>query len=320
MQTFLPYADLRASSVVLDDRRLGKQRVETFQILRALTWPTYAWKNHPAVRMWRGFVPALVAYGLANCAEWSRRGYADSVGPQLLGWTGGHPPRDLELPPWFGLEAVHRSHRSALVRKDPAFYRPLFGQVPDDLPYAWPATVFPSWPLRLPAAESELTPGQGEMLTRLRSGDDVLLVDEPPQASASGVLAGQSTPGRTLWITALTGPLDPPPPPVEEPPWRMVMKAPSATTARPPGPADIAAMEAEAGGSDWTFRRPGEAAFGSYGLIVVEAAHSLTCWRRPVAAPVLALIDPHARPNPEAVSKALALRAGRPDAVVELPH
>ena len=58
MQTFLPYPDLRASCVVLDDRRLGKQRVETFQILRALTWPEYAWKNHPAVRMWRGFLPA----------------------------------------------------------------------------------------------------------------------------------------------------------------------------------------------------------------------------------------------------------------------
>lgn len=38
MQTFLPYPDLRASCVVLDDERLGKQRVETFQVLRALTW------------------------------------------------------------------------------------------------------------------------------------------------------------------------------------------------------------------------------------------------------------------------------------------
>ena len=88
MQTFLPYPDLRASCVVLDDRRLGKQRVETFQILRALTWPEYAWKNHPAVRMWRGFVPALVEYGLENCREWTRRGYADSVAEQLVAWTG----------------------------------------------------------------------------------------------------------------------------------------------------------------------------------------------------------------------------------------
>ncbi len=119
MQTFLPYPDLRASCLVLDDRRLGKQRVETFQILRALTWPDYAWKNHPAVRMWRGFVPALVGYGLENCREWTRRGYADAVAPQLLAWSGGTEPVAPSLPPWFGLEALHLSHRSSLLRKDP---------------------------------------------------------------------------------------------------------------------------------------------------------------------------------------------------------
>src|SRR5690242_21265461 len=102
MQTFLPHPRFVESAMVLDSRRLGKQRVETFQILRALTWPTYAWKSHPAVTMWRGFVPGLVAYGLASCREWTRRGYADSVGPQLLAWTAGEEPGDVELPPWFG--------------------------------------------------------------------------------------------------------------------------------------------------------------------------------------------------------------------------
>ena len=157
MQTFLPYPDLRASCVVLDDRRLGKQRVETFQILRALTWPEYAWKNHPAVRMWRGFLPALVEYGLENCREWTRRGYADSVAEQLVAWTGGEVPSGAPLPPWFGLEPLHLSHRSALLRKDPEHYRPLFeslGNVdePDDLPYLWPPDVFPRWPVRAGAA------------------------------------------------------------------------------------------------------------------------------------------------------------------------
>jgi hypothetical protein len=37
-----------------------------------------------------------------------------------------------------GDEPFHRSHRSALVRKDPAYYRPLFPDVPDDLEYVWP--------------------------------------------------------------------------------------------------------------------------------------------------------------------------------------
>jgi len=33
------------------------------------------------------------------------------------------------------------SHQSNLLRKDPEFYRPVFGpDVPDDLPYVWPRT------------------------------------------------------------------------------------------------------------------------------------------------------------------------------------
>jgi hypothetical protein len=69
VQTFLPYEDFVATAAVLDDRRLGRQRVETYQILRALTWTSYGWKNHPAVKMWREFVPALVRYGLDVCDD-----------------------------------------------------------------------------------------------------------------------------------------------------------------------------------------------------------------------------------------------------------
>ena len=36
MQTFLPYRNFRKSLQSLDDKRLGKQRVETFQILNNL--------------------------------------------------------------------------------------------------------------------------------------------------------------------------------------------------------------------------------------------------------------------------------------------
>ncbi|HEX7304900.1 MAG TPA: cytoplasmic protein, partial [Lentzea sp.] len=46
-----------------------------------------------------------------------------------------------ELPPWIGDEAVHRSHRSSLVRKFPEHYRRFFPDVPDDLPYVWPPTL-----------------------------------------------------------------------------------------------------------------------------------------------------------------------------------
>ena len=42
------------------------------------------------------------------------------------------------LPPWLGDEAVHRSHRSALLRKDPEWYGRVFDDVPIDLDYVWP--------------------------------------------------------------------------------------------------------------------------------------------------------------------------------------
>jgi hypothetical protein len=41
LQTFLPYPDFAASAQALDQRRLGKQRVEALQVLRALTTPGY---------------------------------------------------------------------------------------------------------------------------------------------------------------------------------------------------------------------------------------------------------------------------------------
>lgn len=67
MQSFLPYPDFARSARVLDDRRLGKQRVEALQIYRALTREKYGWRNHPAVLMWRSYDEALIAYGIAMC-------------------------------------------------------------------------------------------------------------------------------------------------------------------------------------------------------------------------------------------------------------
>jgi len=66
MQTFLPYSDITESLRVLDDKRLGKQRVETFQIINAITGrpkldgtPYKGWLNHPCSVMWRKHVPLL---------------------------------------------------------------------------------------------------------------------------------------------------------------------------------------------------------------------------------------------------------------------
>lgn len=262
MQTFLPYADPRASAAALDDRRLGKQRVETFQVLRALTWPTYGWKNHPAVRMWRGFVPGLVAYGLACVDEWRARGRADATRASLLEFSDGTEP-DWDalhaaglLPPWVGDEALHLSHRSALVRKDPEHYRPLFGDVPDDLPYVWPDPAYPRWPVVRPSGEplapldaaallglEELPPGAEPVLARLARGEDVHLgADTAPTATTTGLLAGLCTPGSTLWLVDL----QPLAPTSGAPAPRETTGAVSGSIAREPSEADRLAMAQEA--------------------------------------------------------------------------
>lgn len=41
MQTFLPYPDFCGTALVLDRKRLGKQRVEALQVLRGLIVPGY---------------------------------------------------------------------------------------------------------------------------------------------------------------------------------------------------------------------------------------------------------------------------------------
>jgi hypothetical protein len=149
VQTFLPDPDFARSAEVLDDRRLGKQRVEAMQILRALTREVYGWKAHPAVRMWSGHEEALVAYALAVCEEWVRRGHADTVAATIVDdlrlGTGLERVRSQaeldragQLPAWLGDHDFHRSHRSALLRKDPGHYRLHFGDEPDDLDYVWP--------------------------------------------------------------------------------------------------------------------------------------------------------------------------------------
>lgn len=148
MQTFLPYADFPRSAAVLDDRRLGKQRVEALQILRALVRPQYGWKHHPAVRMWAGHEEALATYGAAICADWVGRGRVDTCATTMLvdaaasGVGTGRDQQQLAaaglLPTWLGDPAFHRSHRAALVRKDADFYGAHFPGVDPDLPYVWP--------------------------------------------------------------------------------------------------------------------------------------------------------------------------------------
>jgi hypothetical protein len=148
VQTFLPYADFARTAEVLDRTRLGKQRVECIQIVRALTIPTYGWRHHPAALMWRGHLEALGAYSFAIIDEWTRQGHADTCATTIAADLAEAGVTDVRtqyqlaaadaLPSWLGDPDFHVAHQSSLVRKDPEHYGRFFPGIPDDLPYVWP--------------------------------------------------------------------------------------------------------------------------------------------------------------------------------------
>lgn len=135
MQTFLPYPSFVKSAKVLDYRRLGKQRVEAWQIYKALMVEKYGWRNHPIVKMWKGYEAGLLLYGIAVCLEWKQRGYNDSMLPRFLYYLSLF--NKIELPPWLGDSELHSSHRSNLLRKDISFYSKFNWKEDQTQDYKW---------------------------------------------------------------------------------------------------------------------------------------------------------------------------------------
>lgn len=140
VNTFLPYPDFVRSAKALDYRRLGKQRVEAWQILQALLGQTKGWVNHPATKLWRGHERALCEYGIAICDEWIKRGYKDTMRERFIAIYSELP--DTGLPNWFGDDLFHQSHQSNLKRKDENYYQ---FNVPISLPYLWVDAQNKTW-------------------------------------------------------------------------------------------------------------------------------------------------------------------------------
>lgn len=131
MQTFLPVADFQASAEMLDNRRLGKQRLEALQLIRTIACGTGGWIHHPAAHMWSMNISALMRYHDVCIAEWVRRGFKNTM-PMFV------PPAYV-MPDWFGDERFHSTHRAALLFKDESFYRRYDWQEAPCLHYLWPS-------------------------------------------------------------------------------------------------------------------------------------------------------------------------------------
>jgi hypothetical protein len=126
MNTFLPYPDISLSLRVLDTTRLGKQRLEAYQLIKGDR------PSHPAARMWRNYTTCLTYYYNMSLIEWERRGFTNDILKTI------HIPDNIVFPPWWG-GYIHRTHQANLLAKAPDYYRQFRWDVPVGLEYFWPS-------------------------------------------------------------------------------------------------------------------------------------------------------------------------------------
>lgn len=147
MQTFLPYSSFVESAQCLDNKRLGKQRLECFQIWKTITGKSEAWKNHPAVKMWVGYDVVLQLYYDRIVNEWIKRGFKHNF-DKFRGIEEIKYPLQTKYPWWMNnkdiIEKINKSHRSNLLRKDWVYYSQFDWTEPDNLEYYWPTKNEPS--------------------------------------------------------------------------------------------------------------------------------------------------------------------------------
>lgn len=141
MQTFITNFNLTQSAQNLDNKRLGKQRVEAIQIARCLLVKENRWDSHPAVKMWRGHESILLLYIYVHIYEWHFvRGFkSEKCIDYYNELTSIHSSNGkyYSSPPWLTKEFIE-AHRSNLIRKLPEHYKPLFPNTKEGLPYIWP--------------------------------------------------------------------------------------------------------------------------------------------------------------------------------------
>jgi hypothetical protein len=131
MQTFLPYPNYLESMRCLDKSRLGNQVWR-----EGLTLIRGGWKNHPASKMWRGHEYHLGLYLLAGIQALSERGKEYPEVKKKIEIEMSKFP-DTGAPKWLGDLALHESHKSNLLRKNPEHYGKYFTGIPNNLPYVW---------------------------------------------------------------------------------------------------------------------------------------------------------------------------------------
>jgi hypothetical protein len=133
VNTFVTSDSVVECAKILDYRRLGKQRVEAYQLWRALMGMTKGWTKHPATLMWTGHTCFLALYCNTMIDEWVARGYKNTM-QKLPCCKNPRPPW------WWGWDPLMMSHRASLNRKMPTYYSFDVGEYAH-WGYIWPSKV-----------------------------------------------------------------------------------------------------------------------------------------------------------------------------------
>jgi len=119
MQVFMPYTNITQSVKCLDNKRLGKQRIEIKYMLEMMygMWPE---RKHPVITMWEDYPNFLHVIYYNTVCEWIDRGCKNTLPVELEfmhdDWT---------VPPW--LEDYTYQYKALLLHKDYEFYSKEFG-------------------------------------------------------------------------------------------------------------------------------------------------------------------------------------------------
>jgi hypothetical protein len=145
VNTFIMDQNLVLSASLLDNKRLGKQRVETRQIIdileeidRGSTTVNKGFINHPAVKAWIGYTNQLKVYFNIIVREWCFRGFKNnmdfySIDENLYhivpcNFIGNKAYYDVtkfnkySFPFWVNYPPFYLSHQASLCRKNPVYY------------------------------------------------------------------------------------------------------------------------------------------------------------------------------------------------------
>lgn len=130
MQTFLPSSNIYECAQMLDSKRLNKQILECYQILKVLSGasPSGGWRNHPAVLMWKGHEAALRGYAYIMMSEAQRRGIRIEKNLKNIQELEAQYSHNWgkEMPSWmmdsYKMKRITTTHKASLFDKDPLYY------------------------------------------------------------------------------------------------------------------------------------------------------------------------------------------------------